>query len=256
MPTTLTGLVLLVVLLLPGSVYLGAIERNNPKLERSPLGEIATLAGASVVADALALLIFAGFRSALPNHTPDVGRLVREGGDYLRAEYAYISRWAGLVLILAALIAWVGAWLHDNWPPRPLRRRRKKARRVRSTYRSSWWMAFETNRDIENESVYVQCLLADDWYIEGRLWAYNESMTESGDRDLLLASPIRYRAPGADDACEYEAESACISASRIIAMFVSHETKSSNDPRPASPGLEGEALGASEADRQPRAVRP
>ena len=84
MPTTLTGLLLFVVLLLPGFAYLIGKERHGTERRLSPFRETVAIVAASVTSELIVLVVFAGIRSLLPSITPDVGALIRHGGVYLR----------------------------------------------------------------------------------------------------------------------------------------------------------------------------
>ncbi len=82
------------------------------------------------------------------------------------------------------------------------------------------------------EDPIVGCVLEDGSYIEGRQASFNVSSDDSPDRDLVLVEPLKYRAPGATEVQTFPWGAACISARRIVTMFVSY-------PRP-----EPEAAGA------------
>jgi hypothetical protein len=89
MPTTLSGLFLFVVLLLPGFAYVVGRERHTPGQQLSAFRETAVVIAASVSVELVVLLLFALVRVALPSSlTPDVGALVRDSGGYLRGAAA------------------------------------------------------------------------------------------------------------------------------------------------------------------------
>ena len=110
MPTTLVGLLLFVALLAPGFTYLLIAERGPlPVRGVSVLRETASVALASVLFNAAAVITVAALRAVAPGLTPDTGRLVREGLPYLRTHYAAIAWWSAGALCLACLLAFVGA---------------------------------------------------------------------------------------------------------------------------------------------------
>jgi amino acid transporter len=93
MPTTLTGLLLFVVLLLPGITYVVVRERSSPERRWSAFRETATVAAVSAVANIAALLLFAIVHQLLPNATPSLGSFIYLGSQYWRDEYSSIIGW-------------------------------------------------------------------------------------------------------------------------------------------------------------------
>lgn len=95
MPTTLTGLLIFIVLLLPGFAYLVGKERNGTERRASPFRETAAVVAASITSELVVLGLFAGIRWQAPSSwTPDVGALIRHGGTYLRGTKDH--QWWGL----------------------------------------------------------------------------------------------------------------------------------------------------------------
>ena len=74
MPTTLTGLLLFVVLLLPGFAYLVGKERHGTERRLSPFRETVAIVAASVTSELFVLTVFAGIRALWPSRAPDVVR--------------------------------------------------------------------------------------------------------------------------------------------------------------------------------------
>lgn len=101
MPSSFTGLVLFVLLLAPGFTFAAQRERRAPRRQRSAFGETVLLGLTSFLCDIAALLVFGALRATIPDHTPDVGMLVREGRTYFDANYAYITWWVVGLLALA-----------------------------------------------------------------------------------------------------------------------------------------------------------
>ena len=221
MPTTLTGLVLFVVLLLPGFAYVTGKERHTTGQRLSPFRETAAVVAASVSFELIVLVLFAVIRSLLPSHTPDIGALIRDGGGYLRGHgrqvghYGQVAIWAAGMLALAAALAY-GATLPAM---------RKLGGKILGPYphqsaASAWWLLFEswpTGQDI-----HVGCVLDDGSYVEGRLGSFSREADDQPDRDLILSEPIGYRPPGADELTPYQGNAVCFSAGRIVAMFVTY----------------------------------
>jgi Family of unknown function (DUF6338) len=236
MPSTLTGLLLFLVLLLPGFAYAVGKERNGVSAGLTPFRETAAVVAASVTSEIVVLAMFGIIRAIRPSITPDVGALVRDGGRYLRGtqdssgHYAQVAIWASGMLAGAVLLAYLAS----------LPAIRSRAGKALGPYPhdstvSGWWILFEkweAGRDIT-----VGCILEDGSFVEGAVGSISRVPDDSPDRDLILTQPIRYRPPGADgpEAPAYECGAVCISASRIVAMFISYTDpdQAGNEPEQA-----------------------
>jgi hypothetical protein len=210
-PSSFTGLVLFVLLLAPGFTFAAQRERRAPRRQRSAFGETVLLGLTSFLCDVAALLVFAVVRAAAPDHTPDVGRLVRDGRTYFDAHYAYLGWWALGLLALACAFGFV----LGRWPP--------KFAPVFAddiTFTSAWWDLFEQYRD---SKVYVGCELEDGSYLGGELFTYNSDEDETENRELALSAPITYRPAGFDDEVELDDIGAVtVSARQIKFLTVSY----------------------------------
>lgn len=212
MPTTLTGVLLVVVLLLPGLTYSMVRERRSGERRLSPFRETSAVIFGSVIAEITVVGLFAIVRICWPKRTPDIGRLVRERGSYVVAHYALLAGWAVSLLLLASVLAGLAALL---------------VKRHSSTL-SAWSMLFEHWR--EGRDVHVGCVLEDGAFVEGVVASYNLSPDDLADRDLVLTQPIGYRPPGADVPVPYPAGAVCISARKIVTMFVTHLPAAAGEP--------------------------
>jgi Family of unknown function (DUF6338) len=211
LPSSFTGLVLFVLLLAPGFTFAAQRERRAPRRQRSAFGETVLLGLTSFLCDIAALLVFGALRATIPDHTPDVGMLVREGRTYFDANYAYITWWVVGLLALACAFGFV----LGRWPPRFA-----SIFADDITFTSAWWDLFERYRDAK---VYVGCEMTDGSYLGGDLLTYNSDEDETEDRELALAAPITYRAAETDDPVELEDVGAVsVSARQIKFMTVSY----------------------------------
>jgi hypothetical protein len=225
MPTTLTGLLLFVVLLLPGFAYAIGKERNSAVEHPTPFRETAAIVAASVAFNLVALVFFAIIRTIWPTVTPNVGALVRDAGSYLRGSpghpghYGQVGIWAVGMLAFAVLLAYFAT----------LPEVRAVAAKPLGTYphdssASAWWILFEKwemGRDI-----HVGCILDDGSFVEGTLGSFSRESDDIPERDLILTQPICYRPPGETDGDRYGGGAVCVSAARIVAMFVTYSDKS------------------------------
>lgn len=223
MPTTITGLVLLVLLLLPGLTFVIVQERRGSEQRLTPFRETGVVVFGSIIAELITLGLFGLARALMPGQTPDVGRLVREGADYARNHYTQIGWWAVGFLLVSCLITASAALLTRNNP--------------HPSAASAWWIMFDSW--FPGENAVVGCILEDGSYVEGRQASFNVSSDDSPDRDLILVEPLKYRAPGAEEAIPFPWGATCISARRIVALFVSYPA----DSEGAAAGVATQASG-------------
>jgi hypothetical protein len=244
MPTTLTGLLVFVVLLLPGFAYLVGKERNGTERRASPFRETVAIVAASVTSEVVVLTLFGVARWLWPSVTPNAGALVRRPTAYLAGtgtgsgHYAQVAFWLLAMLLLATALAYAA-----TWPP--IRRAVSKLPLVGSfphdSTVSAWWILFEKWRTMHEARVggdvklEVGCVLDDGAYVSGYLSSFNASADDSPDRDLILQFPIQYRPPGAQEPIPYLSASAVsIAASHIVTMFVGYlDPKAINPAGPA-----------------------
>lgn len=212
MPSTLSGLLLFIVALLPGFVYLVGRERVGLERRTSPFRETTAVLAASVATELAAAIVL----SPLWAWSLDVDRLVREPERYWREEYGLISGWvlgwlvAACLLALAAtsrkvrthrLLTWLGAYPHP------------------STI-SAWWYLFE--EQAAGDDRYVGLMLDDQSYLHGKLLSFNANAEDGPDRDLVLMAPITYRGPNMTSAKRLDCGAATVSARHIVAMTVAY----------------------------------
>lgn len=229
MPTTVTGLVLLVVLLLPGLTFVIIRERRGSERRPTPFRETGAVVFCSVLTELAALVLFALARGLMPGLTPDVGQLVREGLGYARDHYAQLGWWAVGLLLFACALAAAAAALTAGKP--------------HASAMSAWWIMFDSW--FPGENPLVGCILEDGSYIEGRQASFNVSSEDSPDRDLVLVEPLKYRPPGETETHAVPWGAACISARRIVTMFVSYPPAPERATRAAAVATQGSAPAAS-----------
>lgn len=232
MPSTVSGLLLFVALMLPGFAYLVVKERAGTERRASSFRETAAVVAASVAAELVAFIASA----VLWIRFIDVKRLVSSPGTYWRAEPLLLAGWGVGLLALATAIASAAAW-------RKLRQHMPGDYPHSSTV-SAWWMTFEK---FDPDSVKcVGCELDDGSYVEGKLVSFNNNADDAEDRDLVLEEPIKFRPAGKmRDTVPHGAHVVCISARRIVTMFVTYSDPGDCDP-PTCPAAEaaGEAAAA------------
>jgi hypothetical protein len=224
MPTTVTGFLLFVVLLLPGFAYQVGRERSGAERRPPPFRETVSIVAASVISELVVLVVMWPIWAwAL-----DVHRLIREPGNYWEARPGLLAGWALGLLLLACALAY-GSTLRRV-------RQWKVARKVLGEYphestMSAWWRLFEETRpDLPMDCRHVTCVLEDGSFVSGRLMSFNRSADDAADRELILGEPLKYGLRDDDAEMDYPAHAACVSARRIIVMYVTYLT-----PPPAPP---------------------
>jgi len=213
-PTTAAGLFIFAALLAPGFIHYVQRRRAVPQRTLSPLVETATLTTVSIVTNLVALGFFALIRTALPEHTPDVQRLLLEGKEYAAARTGYLFGWAALLLGLSCVLAFI-IGVRPHWIARFTERFAPAIVDV-----SAWYHAFEDGP--ENAKVYLGCDLKDGTYVAGYLDWYSTEVAETADRDFVIAEPIEIRMPGDADSALVDFPRVVISARDTARLYVSY----------------------------------
>lgn len=242
MPTTLSGLVVFAVLSIPGFLHYVQRRALVPlRLERapSPLVEAATLASVSIFTNALALGCFGIARMLLPHHTPEVRRLILDGAGYAAPRVAYLLLWASAALGVSSGLAML-----LGRRPGPVRAIARWVTPPVAVDVSAWTHLFEEGP--RGAEVYVGCDLRDGSYVGGLLAWYSTQDEETPDRDLVVAEPITYRPPGAEEDETISGFSRLvISARDVKRLYVSYIAPAAAPFGLADPPVAGEAgLGA------------
>jgi len=189
MPDTFLGLSILILLLVPGVVFVIQADNRRPNRDLSALRELVSVAAVGAVCDFTVLVLFGIFRTIFPKETPNVGDIARIGFSYARLHLVTEGWWIAGLLTSSCLLAFL---LGIFWPG--------VAGRVASgkiSFDSSWWELFHQNTGAR---IYVGCELQDDTYIAGFLWRYSTEPEETVDREIVLAAPVSHRSPGSTDA--------------------------------------------------------
>lgn len=224
MPTNLLSLVFFIFLLAPGLIAL-TWRSFRPQPSTTVLTELAGFVFRSLIYNGLALAVFLPIRVLWPCHTPDVGELFRSPNQYLREHYGLVLTWFGGLLALACVFAYVGARLlakaieGSGWSSSVLQ---KLIPGTALAMLPAWWELFLA---MPTKLCYVACVLDDGTYLAGPLHSFNPIAAETEDRDLTLANPVQYRAPGSREASRLGGAAGvaavCISARRIQYFSVS-----------------------------------
>ena len=111
MPSTVGGILLFVVFLVPGFLYYVQRRRWVELKSESALVETARFVSVSVLTNLLSLGVFALVRWIAPAHTPDIRVMAHQGWKYVWARPGYILLWGLALLIISAAFAFLIALL-------------------------------------------------------------------------------------------------------------------------------------------------
>lgn len=211
MPTTFTGLLLFVVLLLPGFVYLVGKERAGTERRTSPFRETVSIVAASSAAELSVVVISSPAWASIM----DVDRLLTDLPGYWHDHARLLALWFVGLLLAAIALAYAAT--------RPALRH--LVERIGGEYPhpsavSAWWMLFHQLDPSADKQ--VGCVLDDGSYIEGNLVSFNIDASDIADRDIILGEPVKYRPAGDDIVHSHPASAVCISARQISIVFVTY----------------------------------
>lgn len=239
MPSTLTGLVIVLFSFAPGFVYLLVAERQGAPLRtQSAFRETAQVILTSFLALSAAGAVFGVLRLILGDNTPDLDALVGNPGDYWTDHYSQVTWWGAGLLLFACLLSYlwgahsVGRRLAERtrasragrflWPPSS------------TSFASAWTLLLEV-REPELHK-YVKARLTDATLVEGWMSSFNPHVSETADRELTLANPVHITAPDGTVTVN-EGGAVALSARNVLYLDVSyHPTQQlgtrSNAPQP------------------------
>ena len=216
MPTTLTGLLLFVVLLLPGFTYQVGKERSGAERRPPPFRETVSIVAASVISE----LVIVAVTWPLWSRVLDTRRLTSGLGSYWRDQPGLLAGCALALLVLACGLAFAATQprIRGWWPMRKV-----LGKYPHESTMSAWWRLFEEwQPDIPPDRRYVGCVLEDGSFIAGYFGSFNRSADDLPDRDLILVEPIKYRDKDVKEIRDYPAHAVCVSARRMVVMFVTY----------------------------------
>jgi hypothetical protein len=228
MPTSLTGLLLFVVLLLPGFAYLVGKERRGTERRTSGFRETVSVVAVSVISELFVLVVSYPFWS----QDIDVGRLVRDTDRYWECHYATLVTWALGILLAATVLAYALTWMRGRRPPPRARRFASKHRvltwparflwgqitGIHPSTMSAWWWMLEGIHADKFKRVVLE--LDDGSCVSGTQVSFNTDANDTEDRDIVLMAPIKHRPAGKEMYTDSEESMVCVSARRIVTMFV------------------------------------
>jgi hypothetical protein len=227
-PTTVNGIVLLLVLLVPGFIYVLRRETHTPSRKFSAFRETMRVVVASTFAYGASTLLV----SWLSFYVPPAQRA---GLTVLADPYEYQSahplRFAVSVIAFVCFTTVISAlaggtipsrmlrWLSENGPNRT-KAFFTQLELSRAPISSAWWTVFEQR---PNDIKQVAARLQDGTVLTGQLYSYSQDAADSQDRDLVLQKPLFVQNPNSEHIQEFPGESVVISARELRFLTVTYQ---------------------------------
>lgn len=220
-PTTINGLAVVVIALLPGFVWVSVRDRLGPARSLSAFRETAVVLAVSATAYAsvfaalgLAAVMRADIRARVATFLADPTKF--------RTEHA-LEFWGSVAAATAVSV--IGTAITGA----AVRRRRRH-----DSMASAWWNVFSSNGKNDAATRRVSVYLNDGSLIVGNLNSFSREVLEHGDRDLVLQAPMWIQPTGADALEELSGVATIISARNITYLNVEMFTVATDAPfRPA-----------------------
>lgn len=213
MPGTLTGLLIFVAMLIPGFIHYSWRRRLVPMSSDSPLLETAKLATISLLANIVAVGVFALGRVVWPDALLNPRAFLDDPGAFFANNPG-----EALLTALAMLVVACGvAWLIAEQPGKLKQIGEWFAPTILVT--SAWYEVFEELDDAD-KYLHVGCTLRDGGFLSGTLSWYSTDTEEGEARGLALGPPFYRRGPGGE-ADMTGVSRVVLSARDITAMEVS-----------------------------------
>lgn len=226
-PTTISGLILLVFFLAPGIAYVAVRERHRPVRSRSAFRESAAVLLISAIAYTVVGLLFWLLSLPFVIVRHQLAGLLPSPTTY----YLHHPLPAVVTALFVAAIAIVAATLAAT------ARARRIARAVfRSTSTdpngSAWWVAFEQEPDVDTR---VGITLLDGTWLSGSLLSWSRSSEETADRELVLQPPLWIRYPDDDQLTRFDTERVIVSARQIAMINAEYRRATEHGQETAEP---------------------
>lgn len=204
-PTTLTGILLLLVLLLPGFVFVTLRERHQPARRLSVFRETSVVLAATTASYAIPAVVAGILVGCWPEFRSQVATGLSDPGMYA-SHHAF--RVTGVTLIWVVVGTGIGAALGT---------RRFAPLLTGTSGGSAWWELFEPNpRLVTGDfSTEVTATLDDGAVITGRLYSWNRDADDGPDREFTLQPPLWLQAKEEPEPAELDAAAMTISA-RVV----------------------------------------
>ncbi|MBF4632767.1 hypothetical protein ITJ42_16240 [Clavibacter michiganensis subsp. phaseoli] len=204
-PTTLTGILLLLILLLPGFVFVTLRERHQPTRKLSVFRETSVVLAATTASYLLPALVVTGVVWFNEAFRRDVALALSTPATYV-ADHP--------LRIAAATAAWV---LVGTGIGALLGTKRLAPFLVGTPGGSAWWKLFDPNPELVagDFTTEVTATLDDGTVVTGTLYSWNRNAEDGPDREFTLQAPLWLQTPKQRRVQELDAAAITISARTI-----------------------------------------
>lgn len=188
MPSSLIGLLISIVTLMPGFVYYTIRRQLVPTRRLSRTMEVAGFIVVAITSNAIVLILIALIRLLpwIPRVPYSLTQVLRDPAEYLLANDTRLAMVAILTVVIIVGASALSAVFAYRLPPfKYLSEKLGPA----ITETSRWFRIFESQKP-ENSSVYVVCELRDGGSVGGRLDWFNTNPEEGTRRDIVLGPPL------------------------------------------------------------------
>lgn len=208
-PTTITGLAVVALMLLPGFVFVTSRERHQPARRLSALRETSKVLAATAVSYLIPAVILVVLACLFPERRRDLADLVSSPQTFVQDHPFRMAVGLVSVVLLASVVAGLlGSPRFNFLIPR--------------SGGSAWWHLFEEAKPHDTTDIQVAVTLADDAVLTGVLHSWNRDADDHGDRELVLSSPIWLQPPESGVVERLETEVLAIASRQIKYLSVQY----------------------------------
>jgi hypothetical protein len=203
-PTTVTGILLLLVLLLPGFVFVTFREQHRPTRRLSTFRETSLVLAATTVSYAVPLLLVILLAVLVEPARAELGGALVEPLHYWHLHPFRTIAMGGLIVVTGAAVS---AFLGSS----------RSALLSGTRGGSAWWEVFEPGSKLAagKATTQVTATLDDGSEITGVLHSWNRDGEDGPDRDFVLVDPLWIQPADQSEVRRLDAESIVISARRL-----------------------------------------
>jgi len=228
-PTTFNGIVLLIILLVPGFIYVLRREKHTPSRKFSGFRETLRIIVASAFAyGALAVGVTVGAFLSADIRQVAVA-LVIDSTEFQKQhalKFAIIV--VGAVLVATLVCAFVGGTSALKLVEQLAKRSERLAKKIETwksdhaPISSAWWTAFELQPLAAKR---ISITLSEGTVLSGLLYSYSQDADDHPDRDVVLQAPLFIQNPEAESFKPLPGASLIVSAREIRFLTVVYETR-------------------------------
>lgn len=219
-PGSWLSVLLFLLLVAPGVLFDLLSERRRAGALESAFREAGRVVLASLLFTGASLCLLGVARAIRPGWFPDVGRLVRDGPEYVSTHYRLVAR----TLVVQCMLALAAAWLAHE-----VLARRQGGATISSV--SAWTRVFKEERPIGHDAL-VRVRLAGGVVYSGRVAHFSPDLAVE-DRELVLAAPITSKVVGSSMAAvPAQYQRVVLRGSAIEVLSVEYRPSPSPPPTP------------------------